>query len=496
MESKSMSEIEVGAVSLSDRIGQIEKRGIGFIPEGARDSRPITVAVVFFGTQLNFGCLIVGALPIVFGLSFWASISTILLGTFVGTLGFSGMVPIGSRTGTNSTVSSGAFFGVRGRYIGSLVTQFIDLGYFSLCLWIGGPPLVEAAHRLFGTSTGGVATMVAIAILTVVVLGLGVFGHATIVAYEKLTAVAGVIAIALLVSFAWMNHGSPHHVAAHYALGSFWPTWAMALTTQISNTITFGPFAGDYSRYVPSTTSARVQYFWAFAGMFAGSILVLSSGTLIATVVADPNNLLREMIDFLPLWLVLPVTLLSFIGNTACGGVIVYNGILNLQGMLWRLKWLQISAIFSAAGIAIACAGLIMADFADRIDTLCSVVTILATPWILINIIGYVQHRGRFHAADLQDFTHDNPGNIYWYERGWNRRAVITWVVSTTIGMQFSATHLFTGPLVGLAKGVDLSVVSSALASVVLYLALGAGKPGGWAQLTVLDNQAYAELRR
>jgi purine-cytosine permease-like protein len=92
---------------------------------------------------------------------------------------------------------------------------------------------------------------------------------------------------------------------------------------------------------------------------------------------------------------------------------------------------------------------------------------------MLINIIGFLQQRGRFRTQDLQDFAHGIEGNIYWYAHGFSPRALIAWAISTLIGMLFCNTHLFAGPLARLAGGADLSFVSSATAGALLYLALG-----------------------
>ena len=61
-----------------------------------------------------------GAFAILFGLSFWQTLGAMAVGTAVGTLAVLPTSIIGPRTGTNMTVSSGAFFGIRGRFIGSV----------------------------------------------------------------------------------------------------------------------------------------------------------------------------------------------------------------------------------------------------------------------------------------------------------------------------------------------------------------------------------------
>jgi purine-cytosine permease-like protein len=151
--------------------------------------------------------------------------------------------------------------------------------------------------------------------------------------------------------------------------------------------------------------------------------------------------------------------------------MVVYNGMLDLQAILWRLTRLQVGFIFSAIGIAIGYLGLIAFDLTKSIVALCSIVTVLVTPWILIVVIGYFRHGRRFRARDLQAFAGTDRG-IYWYTNGFSVPALFAWVVSVTVGLLFSDTTLFTGPLAALAKGVDLSFLSAAVVGGILYLLL------------------------
>ena len=109
----------LGASPERDRVGRIEETGIDFIPEAARDSRPANLAMVFFGGNLAFSVIVFGWLPITFGLSWWSTVSASALGLAIGTLVTAPLALMGTRTGTNNTVSSGAHFGVQGRLVGS-----------------------------------------------------------------------------------------------------------------------------------------------------------------------------------------------------------------------------------------------------------------------------------------------------------------------------------------------------------------------------------------
>ena len=45
-------------------------------------------------------------------------------------------------------VSSGAFFGIRGRFIGSGPALAIALGFAAVMVWTSGDAIVAAAHRI------------------------------------------------------------------------------------------------------------------------------------------------------------------------------------------------------------------------------------------------------------------------------------------------------------------------------------------------------------
>src|SRR5262249_477853 len=121
-----------------DSFGKIESHGIDFIPEADRHSRPLNIFWILIRANLTFGLIVLGALPVAFGLSWWSSFSSIIIGDLLGALLFAPMALIGPRTGTNGPVSSGAFFGVVGRIIGSALALFIAIGFYALAVWTGG----------------------------------------------------------------------------------------------------------------------------------------------------------------------------------------------------------------------------------------------------------------------------------------------------------------------------------------------------------------------
>ena len=104
-----------------DQIGRIEKHGIDYIPIAERHSRPANLVWILVGGSITFSVIVIGWLPITFGLSFAASVTAMVVGCAAGAALLAPMSLFAPRTGTNNPVSSGAHFGVVGRILGSVL---------------------------------------------------------------------------------------------------------------------------------------------------------------------------------------------------------------------------------------------------------------------------------------------------------------------------------------------------------------------------------------
>src|ERR1700704_7137648 len=134
-----------------DRVGAVENAGVEYLPEDARDSRPRNLGAVFLGANLTWTNVVFGAFAILFGLRFWQTVTAMAVGVAVGTLAVAPTAIIGPRTGTNMTVSSGAFFGIRGRFIGSGIALLIAFGFAAVTVWTSGDAVGAARHHAVGT---------------------------------------------------------------------------------------------------------------------------------------------------------------------------------------------------------------------------------------------------------------------------------------------------------------------------------------------------------
>jgi len=124
--------------------------GVDTVPLHERSYGPWHIFAILYGSNLTYSIIIFGSFPILFGLGWWASVTAVLAGTCVGALFLAPMGLFGPRTGTNNAVSSGAHFGVAGRFIGTALALFSALGFCAITIWTSGDALAASAARMVG----------------------------------------------------------------------------------------------------------------------------------------------------------------------------------------------------------------------------------------------------------------------------------------------------------------------------------------------------------
>jgi purine-cytosine permease-like protein len=456
----------------ADEIGRVEARGIDFVPESDRHSHPRNLAWAMFGPQFGFGNMVFGSLGIVFGLSWWSTFTAVTVGVALGSLIFAGVSIQSPKTGTNNAVSSGAFFGVTGRYLGSLISLFIGLSFFAILVWTSGQTIVEVFHRIFGTGTGNVALSIAMLVVSLISFALAIYGHATLVASFRFIAIAsaGVSLLALIVLA-----GKFHDVhGGSYLLGNYWPTWVLTMVLAASLPVSWGPFIGDYGRYIPSKEKASTCALYAGLGIFAGCWIAEIIGAFATTTFKDPTTPFATGFPAVsPLWFAILLMIApGGLANIESAAMSVYNAALDVHAAFWRLTRAQLTFAMSAVGLATAYIALIAFNAINSIEAFATIMLVTCTPWMVIMAVGHVMRRGHYDVRDLQAFAIPGRRGIYWFTGGINLRAFVAWGAATAVGMLFASTSIFTGPLTNDVSGIDLSFVSAAVVGGVLYYLL------------------------
>lgn len=456
----------------SDTVGHIETAGVEFIPEQDRDSRPWNIWATFIGGNFAWSVVIFGWLPVVLGLDFWGATTSTVLGTLAGAVLIAPLAFLGPRTGTNMTVSSSAFFGIRGRFIGSAIALTFAILFTALAVWTSGDGIVAAGHRLFGLPDNNWVRGAAYALISAGIVAAALYGHATVVALYKL--IIPIVGLALIAGvFAFQGKFNPHTRIADYSLGGYWQTWALSFALAFAGVISYVPFIGDYTRRVSRVKYSDFQVAAAVSGgILVGCVLPALFGIFTAVTFVDASDsYVADLVNQGPAWYVLPILIVSLFGGLGQGVMNVYASGLDLEGLLPKLTRFQTTLITAAISVILLYVGVFIFNAVDTITAITLLINAFATPWTTIMIIGAIRTRkGVFIPEDLQAFAQGRHGGAYWYLGGWNLMTVCVWAAGSVFGVLTVNCDLYVGPLANLAGGIDISVAGTILVTAVAYL--------------------------
>ena len=458
----------------------LEQYGVNTIPEPARTSSPRDVIAILLGGNMALSVGVFGWLSILYGLSWWASVSAIVAGTAAGAIVVTPLALLGFRAGTNNSVASGAYFGVRGRLVASVIGLLLCLGYVALTIWTGGEALVAVADRFTGTADSAVQDIIGFGVLAVAIAIVAIYGFRWLLRVN--TAIVVVVGIAMLLTVIGLagqfDAGYPGAPDA-YALGSFWPTWLLAaLTAGIAGPLSYVTQIGDWTRYIsPHRHRPAALLLGTFTGLLAGLLIPTLWGAFVSSILFDENSFPAGLVAGVPSWLLVPVVLAALVGSVGQGAMNLYSMGLDLDAILPRLSRLQATLVVTVLATVLVFLGKFVWDAEVAVTAFVVFLTSLATPWAAVTLIGLWRTRGHFDQPDLQVFNERGTGGRYWYHGGWNPAAVLAWLVGSTVGVLSNATDSFTGPIAAALGGVDASFVTSGLAAAAAYLLLIAVRP-------------------
>ncbi|MFI6743846.1 purine-cytosine permease family protein [Nonomuraea sp. NPDC050451] len=456
----------------------IERHGVSAMPEHRRTARPVTVMWVLVGSNLSLSATVFGWLPVTYGLSWWQIVVAATAGTALGLMLAAPLALLGFRAGTSNTVAAGAHFGVRGRLVGSLIGLLLSLGYTAVAIWTGGEAVVVVLARVSGTAPGEAAHGLAYAGIAVLVAALAVCGFelisrisAVLVAPMALVLGAGVVAYAPGFDPSWSAPTELNGASA----------WILALVTAgISGPVAYATIIGDYTRYLSPRRHSAAGVVWSSAaGLFCGLLAPTLFGAFVAISTRAEGAYLESVARAAPAWY---LPLLLFAGVAGClgaAGVPLYNMGLELHGLFPRTSRTAGAAAATAITLGLVFLGRFTVGVEEAVTGFVVVLTVVATPWAVIALIGHVRCGRVYDVRDLQVHNKSLSGGRYWYAGGWNPRACAAWLAGTAVGLLDADSPLYTGPLVALTGGLDVGYLLSALVSACVYLLLGTGHVTG-----------------
>ena len=456
---------------------EIERHGTDRIPDAERTASLFDFMRVEWGGANSLATAVLGAFPIILGLSFWQGLAATVTGLVLGAVILAPMAIFGPLNGTNNAVSSSAHFGVVGRIVGSFLSLLTAIAFFSISVWSSGDALIGASHRLFGLPEREWAFALAYAVFAFSILAVCIYGFRLMLLISKV-AVTGVTVLLVVGFVAFAPAFDPGFAGAGLTAGDpkFLPLFVSAALVVLSNPISFGAFLGDWSRYVPQATPV-----WKLmATSLLAQLLTLIPflfGLMTASVIAGhaPDyiagaNYTGGLIAVSPGWFLGPLVALALISGMSTGTTSLYGTGLDFSSVFPRLSRVQATLLIGAVSIALVFVGRFAFSLVASITTFVSLIIVTTTPWMVVMILGYIVRRGYYRPDDLQVFNRRQTGGAYWFSGGWNIPGMLAWIPSAAIALAtVNIPGQFVGWLGNLAGGIDISLVVALVLPAALY---------------------------
>jgi nucleobase:cation symporter-1, NCS1 family len=456
----------------SDRVWSVEMNGINPIGQEERHGRPLELFWIWFAGNIGILGVVYGAQYLAGnGLNLWQSLFIGLVATTVSFI-FVGILSIpGVRGGAPMLTLSRAVFGTRGN-LGPTLVSWISLVGWETILVITSAYAFLALLRVAGLQTNPVWTLISIIVLAGAVVACGYWGHATLVWLQR--AVTWVFGILTVVIIVFLIPQTDWHKVVSQPMGP-WDTGLLAsfIIVMAATGIGWINAGADYARYLPRRSSGSAITFWTTLGGVLPLYVLMIVGVLLASHRSDVLNTsdpLATIQQALPSWLSVPYLLTAIGGLLAGAALDIYSSGLNLLAMGIRIKRqyaVLIDGVLMVIGSIYVL--LIRNDFQGALTSFLLLLADGLTVWAAIFLIDMIWRR----SYDAKSLENTGPTSSYYYTFGLNLPACLAWVAGVVVGLLFTSSAFFSGPLAkGIFVSTSLGYLLGAAVSIVLYLLL------------------------
>jgi NCS1 family nucleobase:cation symporter-1 len=221
------------------------------------------------------------------------------------------------------------------------------------------------------------------------------------------------------------------------------------------------PFASDYSRYLPATSSRRAVTGWPVFGVVLPMVLLGLFGLLLPTIdstLATNKGVLSVISAHAPAWVAVPFFAFVVVGEIWANYLDVYTAGLVTLAMGIRLERWQTALGCGILGTALAAYAVLISDFHLAYEDFLILTYLWAPAWAAVVLLSFFLFEGRARPA----------------------LALVAWLAGTVTSLVFvnyanlfgnivATPHFFNDSLIGGLHGADLSGLVSAGVAAAVY---------------------------
>jgi len=380
----------------ADAFGKVESHGIEEIPEAERHGSPRELGFLWAGAFVNYASLFTASLlTTYYGLGVWDGLLATVLGTVAAGVILGLLSNTGPASGQPQIIYTRRIFGLRGSYLGAALTLFLAVGWFAVDCVIAA----QAGAQLFGGKSR-LITLGFVIVVAAVSVGVAIFGHQTIKVLEKYGAVAfallsGAVFGVLAPQFQWGR--GPSVFGADY-IGAL----VLGFMTCFALVASWYPFASDYSRYLPRSSSTRSVTLWPVVGVTVPMVLLGLFGLLLPTIdsrLAADQGVLAVISAHAPAWVATPFFIFIVVGEVWANYLDVYTAGLVVLAMGIKLRRWQTALGCGLAGTALAAYAVLISDFHLAYEDFLILTYLWAPAWAAVVLLSFFLFQRRPRPA-------------------------------------------------------------------------------------------------
>jgi NCS1 family nucleobase:cation symporter-1 len=461
----------------ADRPWSVETAGIESVADDERHGTASELFWVWLGANIGIVGIIYGAVLTTLGLNLWQGAAAAVAGTvlsfvLVGVLGVAGKWGGAPMLGLSRIP-----FGRKGNLAPALVSWISLLGWETLTALIAAYAVLALLATAWHVPPTKAWMLVCLLGVASAALLLGRLGHATIVAVQRfVTWSFGLLTLAVLPWLVMRTHWSA--VFATHP-GSWLAVVGAIGIVAASTGISWTNLGADYSRYLPRREPGAAIVGWTILGSVLPATLLIIVGILLSSTVkglATASDPIGAIGAVLPSWLAIPYLLAAIGGLLAQLVMGLYSSGLNLLALGVRLRRSRTVVIDGA--VVVLAGAFVMLVQGNFFGFLVSFVQLLAcgiATWAAVFIVDMAMRRS-YDRACLESsglLPNSHPTQLA-ASGGVRLPALIAWLAGTVVGLLFTASPLFTGPLaVGIFAQSSLGYLLGCTVSASLYAMLG-----------------------